>query len=227
MSTQTAAPTWPSPTSTRTTCRCCSTQPRRPQQHRRPPTPTPVVTPTPAPTPIPTPVAGMATTTKLNVAQVPLPLGLGGFAFPTAHVSPLTAAGTVQFKDGTTNLGAPVRVIASTAIGPFTQLSPGPHSLTAVFSPTNPTQFNPPPTPSPSKPPPGPGRTTTPHYAPGHHAITAPPCPPTTGRQGARGCPDGDRQAVYPVVTRSFARRGQPPMSSSTGHGPYLQTAKL
>ncbi|HZS21129.1 MAG TPA: Ig-like domain-containing protein [Pseudonocardiaceae bacterium] len=75
------------------------------------------------------------------MSQVPLPLGLGGFAFPTAHVSPLTAAGTVQFKDGTTNLGAPVAVIAGTAIGPFTPLSPGPHSLTAMFIPTNPAKF--------------------------------------------------------------------------------------
>jgi hypothetical protein len=86
-------------------------------------------------------VPGTATTTTLSVAQVPLPLGLGGCAFPTAHVSPLAAAGTVQFKDGTTNLGVPVAVIAGTALGPFTQLSPGPHSLTAVFIPTDPTKF--------------------------------------------------------------------------------------
>jgi Bacterial Ig-like domain (group 3) len=77
------------------------------------------------------------------VSQVALPLGLGDFAFPTAHVSPLTAAGTVQFKDGTTKLGIPVAVIAGTAIGPFAPLGPGPHSLTAVFTPTNPTKFQP------------------------------------------------------------------------------------
>ena len=65
------------------------------------------------------------------------------FAFPTAHVNPLTAAGAVQFKDVTTNLGAPVTVIAGTAIDPFTPLSRGPHPLTAVFIPTNPTKFQP------------------------------------------------------------------------------------
>lgn len=74
---------------------------------------------------------------------MPLPLGLGGIAIPTAHVAPPNAAGTVQFKDETTNLGTPVPVIAGTAIGPVSILGRGAHSLTAVFTPTNPTKFQP------------------------------------------------------------------------------------
>lgn len=61
--------------------------------------------------------------------------------FPTAHVTPLNAAGTVQFHDGATNLGPPATVIGGIAIGPLSQLKPGLHSLTAVFTPTNPTRF--------------------------------------------------------------------------------------
>jgi Bacterial Ig-like domain (group 3) len=72
---------------------------------------------------------------------VPLPLGLGGIAIPTVRVAPPNAAGTVQFKDGTTNLGAPVPVAGGVAVGPVSVLSRGPHSLTAVFTPTDPTKF--------------------------------------------------------------------------------------
>jgi Bacterial Ig-like domain (group 3) len=74
---------------------------------------------------------------------VPLPLGLGGIVIPTAQVAPISASGTVQFKDGSTNLGAPVPVIAGTAIGPVSTLAPGSHSLSAVFIPANPTRFLP------------------------------------------------------------------------------------
>ncbi|HEX4100202.1 MAG TPA: Ig-like domain-containing protein [Pseudonocardiaceae bacterium] len=49
--------------------------------------------------------------------------------------------GTVQFKDGTTNLGSPVPVAGGVALGPIRILSTGPHSLTALFTPTNPTKF--------------------------------------------------------------------------------------
>jgi hypothetical protein len=66
---------------------------------------------------------------------------LGGIAIPIAHVAPLNAAGTVQFKDGTTNLGSPVPVAGGNVVGPVGILRSGPHSLTAVFTPTNPTKF--------------------------------------------------------------------------------------
>ena len=74
---------------------------------------------------------------------MPLPLGLGGIMIPTAHVAPANATGTVQFKNGAANLGAPVPVIAGIAIGPVSTLSPGTHPLSAVFTPTNPTRFQP------------------------------------------------------------------------------------
>jgi hypothetical protein len=77
------------------------------------------------------------------VIQVPLPLGLGGIAIPTARVAPPNATGTVQFKDGTTNLGGPVSVLGGIAIGPVTTLAKGQHHLTAVFTPTAPTKFEP------------------------------------------------------------------------------------
>ncbi|MGA9309046.1 MAG: Ig-like domain-containing protein [Pseudonocardiaceae bacterium] len=73
--------------------------------------------------------------------QIPLPFGLGGFAIPVANVGPGLPVGTVQFKDGTHNLGGPVPVIGGVAIGPFTSLPPGAHSIKAVFTPTNPAKF--------------------------------------------------------------------------------------
>ncbi|MEO7196100.1 MAG: Ig-like domain repeat protein [Pseudonocardiaceae bacterium] len=50
---------------------------------------------------------------------------------------------TTAAPDGTTNLGGPVPVTVGIAVGPFTNLPPGPHSITAVFTPTNPTAFQP------------------------------------------------------------------------------------
>ncbi|MGA9309884.1 MAG: Ig-like domain-containing protein [Pseudonocardiaceae bacterium] len=73
--------------------------------------------------------------------QVPLPFGLGGFAIPVANVGPGSPVGTVQFKDGNTNLGRPVPVFGGVAIGPFTSLRPGAHSIKAAFTPTNPANF--------------------------------------------------------------------------------------
>ncbi|MGH3708594.1 MAG: hypothetical protein ACRDRQ_10925 [Pseudonocardiaceae bacterium] len=85
------------------------------------------------------PIPGTATTTMLSVTQVPLPpvAGGGGYALPLAHVAPFNAAGAVQFKDGTINLGAPVPVIGGVAVGKLVPLPPGLHSLTATFILTN------------------------------------------------------------------------------------------
>lgn len=69
--------------------------------------------------------------------QVRLPLGLGGIAIPVANVAPFDAKGTVQFKDGATNIGGRVPVSGGIAIGPLMNLRPGAHSLTAVFTPAN------------------------------------------------------------------------------------------
>ena len=75
--------------------------------------------------------------------KVPLPLGFGGIAILFATVAPPNAVGTVQFKDGTANLGGPVHVVGGIAPGPTTSLGKGPHSLTAVFTPTNTANFQP------------------------------------------------------------------------------------
>jgi hypothetical protein len=77
------------------------------------------------------------------VVKVPLPLGLGGIAIPTTRVAPANATGTVQFKDGTTNLRGPVSVLGGIAVGPVTVLGKGQHQLIAVFTPTDPTKFKP------------------------------------------------------------------------------------
>jgi len=59
-----------------------------------------------------------------------------------ATVAPHGAAGTVQFMDGNTVLGAPVSVTAGFALL-TTSLPRGTHSLTAVFTPTNPADVAP------------------------------------------------------------------------------------
>ncbi|MGH3599226.1 MAG: hypothetical protein ACRDQH_02930, partial [Pseudonocardiaceae bacterium] len=59
---------------------------------------------TPTPTPTTTP-GSAATTTGLRVVQVPFPFGLGGIAVPITTVAPPNAAGTVQFRDATADLG--------------------------------------------------------------------------------------------------------------------------
>lgn len=93
--------------------------------------------------PTPTPGAGAtATTTALTVIRIRLPFGLGGFVLPIATVTP-HVAGTIQIKDGTANLGRPAPVAAGFAFGGFFVLPPGTHSLTAVFTPADPTVAQP------------------------------------------------------------------------------------
>jgi Bacterial Ig-like domain (group 3) len=62
---------------------------------------------------------------------------------PITTVSPFNAAGTVQFIDSGHNLGGPVRMVGGQAIGPLTLLSRSSHSITAMFTPDNPTAFKP------------------------------------------------------------------------------------
>jgi hypothetical protein len=109
------------------------------------PTPTPIGEPTPTPTvqptPIATPPAGVTTTTATLFAA-PNP----GFEFfPViliARVSPFGAAGTIQFMDRTTALGGPEPANFGFALL-ITTLPKGAQSLTAVFTPTDPTTFAP------------------------------------------------------------------------------------
>jgi hypothetical protein len=70
-------------------------------------------------------------------------LGLDGLVIPIGYVMPVNAAGTVQFKDGAANLGRPVPVVAGIALGPVSILNAGQHSLSAIFTPSNPTRFQP------------------------------------------------------------------------------------
>ncbi|MBV9030359.1 MAG: hypothetical protein JO364_08605 [Pseudonocardiales bacterium] len=99
----------------------------------------------PGPITIPAPIPGGVTTptTALTVIEVPLPLGLGGIAIPITHVALSDGTGTVQSQDGSTTLGGPTPVIAGLAFGPICVLPTGSHSLTAVFTPTNPTNVAP------------------------------------------------------------------------------------
>lgn len=83
------------------------------------------------------------TRTTLRVFPAgPLPAGTPRLLL--ARVAPGAAAGTVQFKDGDTALEAPEPVVNGFAFIITRQLTTvGTHPLTAMFTPTNPTAFNP------------------------------------------------------------------------------------
>jgi hypothetical protein len=109
------------------------------------PTPTPVVTPTPRPTPTPSPLpAPIVTRTALTVpVQVRID-GLGVLVVADAGVTSVnggTPVGTVQFKDGTTNVGNPVPVLGGHAFLVAFR-SVGSH-LTAVYIPAPGSRFLP------------------------------------------------------------------------------------
>ncbi|HEY6423395.1 MAG TPA: Ig-like domain-containing protein [Pseudonocardiaceae bacterium] len=80
-----------------------------------------------------------ATSTVLGVTPVS-PAAAGATETLTATVTPSAAVGSVQFVDGTTNVGDPVAVSGGTASATAT-LASGSHSLTAVFTPTDATAF--------------------------------------------------------------------------------------
>ncbi|MFJ8579100.1 Ig-like domain repeat protein [Micromonospora sp. NPDC093277] len=80
------------------------------------------------------------TTTELTVSpEGPKPQGTA--VTLTAKVQPTEAAGKVQFHDGSTPLGEAVTVQNGTATTSVTSLPVGVHSLTAVFTPSDATQF--------------------------------------------------------------------------------------
>jgi hypothetical protein len=82
-------------------------------------------------------IAPASTRTTLAVSPVS-PVAQGSRVTLTATITPPTTVGTVQFKDGTTNLGSPVTDSNNgTASGSISMLAPGPHQLTAVFTPAN------------------------------------------------------------------------------------------
>jgi len=82
-----------------------------------------------------------ATTTTVSASPVS-PTTAGTSVTFTATVVPNTAAGSVQFKDGASNLGSAVAVASGTATLTTATLSQATHSITAVFTPTTVTAFN-------------------------------------------------------------------------------------
>jgi hypothetical protein len=83
-----------------------------------------------------------ATPTTTSVAAVPGADYLAPVAL-SAAVTPAGAAGTVQFKEGAANLGSPVTVDAlGNASLSYTFSAPGPHSVTAVFTPADSALFS-------------------------------------------------------------------------------------
>jgi len=79
------------------------------------------------------------TTTTLGVAPTS-PRQFGTSLTLTATVSP-TAAGTVQFEDGTADLGSPVTVTGGVATYQTSTLPVGTDALSAVFTPSSPASY--------------------------------------------------------------------------------------
>jgi hypothetical protein len=86
------------------------------------------------------PAAATPTTTALAVSPANTSPQFSTVAL-TATVSPAAAAGTVQFADGGTALGAPVAVSGGSATLHSSTLAVGSHSFTATFTPTNTTAY--------------------------------------------------------------------------------------
>ncbi|MEV6304393.1 Ig-like domain-containing protein [Actinoplanes sp. NPDC051861] len=74
-------------------------------------------------------------TTALSVSPTG-PVSAGSPVVLRAAVTPATATGTVQFKDGSAALGAPVAVSGGAATLTTSALAAGSHQLTAVFTST-------------------------------------------------------------------------------------------
>jgi 5-hydroxyisourate hydrolase-like protein (transthyretin family) len=77
------------------------------------------------------------TPTTTTLAASPNPSAIGQSVTLTATVTPNDVPGSVQFKDGTTNLGTPVTVAAGQAQKATSFAIGGSHSLHAVFTPTD------------------------------------------------------------------------------------------
>ncbi len=80
---------------------------------------------------------GNVTTTSTTLTAAPSPAAAGATVTLTATETPV-AAGAVQFKDGSADLGSPVTVNGSgVATKTVSTLSVGSHSLSATFTPTD------------------------------------------------------------------------------------------
>ncbi|MGH3701863.1 MAG: Ig-like domain-containing protein [Pseudonocardiaceae bacterium] len=60
----------------------------------------------------------------------------------TATVTPATAGGMVQFKDGSADLGPAASIYDGTASRTVSTLTVGSHQLTALFTPANPAAYS-------------------------------------------------------------------------------------
>jgi hypothetical protein len=85
--------------------------------------------------------ASQSTTTVLTTSPAS-PLHQGSPVALTATVTPATATGILQFKDGSTNLSKNI-VRNGTASALTSRLAMGSHSLTAIFVPSDPAAFGP------------------------------------------------------------------------------------
>lgn len=89
----------------------------------------------------PTPAAGPTATTTTLTATETSPQNVGTTIHLTATLLPTSAAGSVQFVDGSTNIGSPIPVTSGHATTSTSALAAGPHTLHAVFTPTDSTAF--------------------------------------------------------------------------------------
>src|SRR5207245_2327844 len=79
------------------------------------------------------------TTTTVSTAPSPSVFGQGVVVTATVTstvggTTPATPTGTVQFKDGGSNLGAAVPLTNGVATATVSTLTPGPHTITADYS---------------------------------------------------------------------------------------------
>src|SRR5437879_4972270 len=89
----------------------------------------------------PPPATQAQGTTTTLTAVPPSPQPPGTTVNLTASVAPTAAVGSVQFQSDGANLGPAVSVTAGTATTSTNSLATGTHSLTAAFTPTDPTAF--------------------------------------------------------------------------------------
>jgi hypothetical protein len=87
-------------------------------------------------------VTPQPTTTQLTTSPAS-PVTQGNPVTLTATVTPTAAAGAIQFKDGTADLGKPVVASNGAASVTTSELAPGSHQLTAVFTPTTSATYSP------------------------------------------------------------------------------------
>lgn len=92
---------------------------------------------TSAPMVVVIPPSSGAAATNTTLTTSASEIGAGSPVTLTATTTPTTAAGTVQFRDGRTNLGSPVVVRNGTAAATATLIF-GTHQLTATFIPDDP-----------------------------------------------------------------------------------------